>query len=176
DPHLVANCPSWTSDHRLRGIAYAAVSARWDSDLFAQEPNVEIEFDGAKVYDPRDNSQDLSDPSTWKFSDNAILCAAHYLRGMPKIDGNGNLRRLFGMNSRDARIDWSEIASEANICDETVNLAEGGTQKRYTANGVIFADTEPEEGIRSLLTACAGTRTDMGGKLSLRAGAARTPV
>src|SRR5690606_36616639 len=74
DPHLVANCPSWTSDHRLRGIAYAAVSARWDSDLFAQEPNVEIEFDGAKVYDPRDNSQDLSDPSTWKFSDNAILC------------------------------------------------------------------------------------------------------
>lgn len=176
DPHLVANCPSWTSDHRLRGIAYAAVSARWDSDLFAQEPNVEIEFDGAKVYDPRDNSQDLSDPSTWKFSDNAILCAAHYLRGMPKIDGNGNLRRLFGMNSRDARIDWSEIASEANICDEAVNLAEGGTQKRYTANGVIFADTEPEEGIRSLLTACAGTRTDMGGKLSLRAGAARTPV
>lgn len=174
DPYLVARCPSWTVDHRLRGLAYAAISMKWDQELFSQMPTINIEFDGAKVYDPRDNTQSISDPTTWKWSDNSILCAAHYARGLPSPDHTGALWRVFGTGAKDAEIIWSRIPAEANICDETVNLAEGGTQKRYTCNGLIWIDAaSPSNGLDDILKSCAGTRTDMGGLISLFASAPR---
>lgn len=175
DPYLLANAPSYTAAMRGRGLAYAAISAKWDTDLFPQEPNVQLVMRGAKAYDPRDDAQQLDNPATWKWTNNAILLTAHYMRGMPKPDHTGGLRYLFGTNAKDVSINWNEIAAEANICDEPVALASRGYQKRYTCNGILLANTDPEEGLNQLLTACAGMRTDTGGKLSLRAWAARTP-
>lgn len=176
DPYLVDNSPSFDTTFRYQGLAIACVSAKWDSDVFRGEPVISLLMKGAKIYDPRDDTQLLDDASTWKWSDNAILCAAHYLRGMPKPDYLGNLRRVFGTNAKDSDINWNEIAAEANIADEPVNLKEGGTQKRYTANGVMLANTEPGEGIQSIMKSAAGKQTNSGGILSLRAGAARSPV
>lgn len=176
DPYLLANAPSFTSSMWGRGCAIACVSAKWDTDAFSSEPSVSLLMRGAKVYDPRDETQDIDDHTTWKWSRNAILCAAHYERGIPKPDHTGGLRRLFGTNANDNGINWNEIAAEANICDEPVNLKEGGTQPRYTVDGIMFADTNPDEGVQALLKSCAGIRLNSGGILSLRAGAARTPV
>ena len=175
DPYLLAHAPSYTEEMRGRGLAYAAVSVKWDTDLFPQEPTVHLVMRGAKVYDPREESHDLQDPSTWEWSRNAVLCQAHYMRGMPKVDANGDLRRLFGTNAKDSAIDWNSIAPEATIADEPIAMAEGGTQPQYTCDGILMADTEPEAGLNSLLTASAGMRLDTGGTLSLLAGAARTP-
>lgn len=175
DPYLLEHAPSYTEDMRGRGLAYAAVSVKWDTDLFPQEPTVQLVMRGAKVYDPREGGHDLQDPMTWEWTRNAVLCQAHYMRGMPKVDASGNLRRLFGTNAKDSAIDWNSIAPEATIADEPIVLAEGGTQPQYTCDGILMADTEPEAGLNSLLTASAGMRIDTGGTLSLLAGAARTP-
>lgn len=174
DADLVAECPSWTSEHRLRGLAYLYVRLTYNPDLFSDVPDFLPVIRGRKLYDPREEEQDPDDPATWAWSDNAALCALDYMRGVPAKDGAGNVRRLLGLNATDDFIAMAEFAAEAGICDETVTLAEGGTEKRYTANGVI-TDSEPETALTQLLSAAWGQRIDAGGVLSLRVAAARTP-
>lgn len=174
DSALVAESSDWTTDHRLQGLAYIYVRLRWNADLFSQLPNISAVVKGRKVYDPREFSHDPANPATWEWTDNAALCLLDYFRGVPIRDASGALRRLYGVNALDSDIDLTEIAAEANICDETIVLAEGGTQPRYTCNGVVLGDTEPDEVVTTMLSSCAGMRVDSGGLLSLRTGAAQT--
>lgn len=174
DADLVSECPSWTTDHRLRGLAYLYIRLKWNADLFSGIPNITAVVKGRKVYDPREEAQDPDVPSSWAWSNNAALCILDYFRGVPLKDGAGNIRRICGVNAPDDRIAMEEIAAEATICDEAVAIAEGGTQARYTIDGVVSTDTKPEEAVTSLLTACMGQRIDAGGLLSLRVAAART--
>lgn len=51
-----------------------------------------------------------------------------------------------------------------------------GSQKRYTANGVIFSDQSPGEIMEDLLTAMAGTAVFSGGKWLIRAAAYEPPT
>lgn len=177
DAMLTAACPSWTTDHRLQGLAYAAFELIFEQTLYGQGiPNFTAEIEGRKVYDQRDEAQDPDDPDTWLYSDNWALCIQDYLRGVPMRDGSGAVRRLFGVNAPDDFIDLAEIAAEASICDEDVALAGGGTQKRYTLNGVVSTATEPNDALPAMLAAGAGMRIDNGGMLSLQCGAARVPV
>lgn len=82
----------WTSDHRVRGIAQSLikyVSPGITSDKFMklyQEgvPDYERVQRSEPVYDPR-TAQDASDQSTWEYSDNGPLCAAHILRSYPSL-------------------------------------------------------------------------------------------
>ena len=173
DPDLVAETTSWESTDRLQGQAYVYYKLKWNADLWGNIPNFLADIRGRKVYDPRNVAHDINDPSTWEWSDNAALCIADEYRGVPLLDGTGTLRRLYGANAPDEFINWDEIAAEANICDELVPLAEGGTQKRYTVNGISNTGTLPETVIDEMLTSCAGIRIDNGGFLSLQVGAPR---
>ena len=176
DSGLVSACDSWTTNHRLRGLAYVYYKLKWNQDLYSQLPSFNAEIKGRKVWDPRDSGQSATDPATWTWSANAALCILDYFRGVPMRNSAGALRRLLGINAPDDFIDTDEISSEANICDENLTLAEGGTQKRYTINGVVSSAEDPDQVMPKLLTACAGTRIDTGGLLSLQVGAARTPT
>ena len=40
---------SWTSDHRLRGLAYLALKFEWNADKFGSLPNVQAIIQGRKV-------------------------------------------------------------------------------------------------------------------------------
>jgi hypothetical protein len=54
DPDLVAEVPQWTTNHRLRGLAYTYIRLQWNDEIFASGaplPNFVIK--GKKVYDPR---------------------------------------------------------------------------------------------------------------------------
>ena len=56
------------------------------------------------------------------------------------------------------------------MCDENVALEGGGTEKRYTANGVVRADTPFGDVLEGMMTSCAGTLFWGAGKWKLVAG------
>jgi hypothetical protein len=71
--------------------------------------------------------------------------------------------------------DW---AAQANICDETVALAEGGTEPRYAINGSFLETEERGRVLENLLTACGGKLSCIGGEWALRVAAwyGSTPI
>jgi len=75
DSDLVAEDPSWTAQHRLRGIAYLYIRLQFDQNAFPNGvPDITATIKGKKVYDPREVSHDSDDPTTWEWSDNSALC------------------------------------------------------------------------------------------------------
>ena len=69
---LVGQVSNWTTDHRLRGIAYVYVQLDYDPDMFPNGiPNISAEIKGKKLFDFRDNSTE--------FSSNPALCIYDYL-------------------------------------------------------------------------------------------------
>jgi hypothetical protein len=149
----------WSNNHRLRGRACAYVRLEYDQDRFATGiPNISFEVRGKKVFDPRTN--------TTAWSANPALCISDYLT---------NTR--FGLKSNYSQeIDQSVLIASANICDELVNLAGGGTEKRYEAHGVIDTGNVPEQILNRLLSAMAGKAVYVGGRWKILAGAYYTPT
>lgn len=160
-----------------KGIAYVSVQLKWVTNAWPSgPPNISAMVKGRKVYDPREPSHDLADASTWAWSDNAALCVADYLRGVPIDTGGGVIARPYGVQAADDAIDWDSVVTAANICDESVQKALGGFEKRYTCNGLLDSDVTPEDGLRQLLSAMAGSLVWSGGVWKLFAGAYRTPT
>ena len=146
------------SDYRFSGLACFISKFVYDDNVFPQGlPNVTVEVEGKKVFDPR--------TSTTAYSNNAALCIRDYL-----------LDAVYGLGITTEEIDESAFISAANICDETVNLKSGGTEKRYTINGAFSSNSAPKDILEKMLTACAGKLSYAGGKWTLRVGAYRTPV
>ncbi len=89
DPMLRASIGSqWTTAHKLNGITFIAASYEYDTKaMFKSVPQLTVVVKGQKVYDPRLDStvtggsgnQDLSDPSTYAWNDNAACCFLNYL-------------------------------------------------------------------------------------------------
>lgn len=148
----------WSNDHRLRGVAYLVVQLKHNADLFSNQiPDVAVITKGKKVYDPRTTL------TAW--TDNAALCVRDYLADS-----------TIGLGAPTADIPDADAIEAANISDEDVDLAAGGTQKRYTLNGAFETSIEPGEIISAMLTAMAGSLVYSGGKWFIRAGAYRTPT
>lgn len=157
DAVMIANIPGWTSQHRLRGVAYLYVRLEYDQDVFPLGiPNISAVVKGKKVYDPR------TDTTAW--SDNAALCARDYFASE------------YGFDCAADEINDTYFEAAANICDESVSLIGGGTQARYTANGVVDTATAPLENLNALLTSMAGVVTFVQGKFRLYAGAYDMPA
>jgi len=156
---LNADAPAvWTSAHRLRGIAYLYIRLNYSAEKFPNGlPNVRCMVKGKKVYDPR--------TSTTVYSANAALCAADYLEDS-----------TFGKGVARARIRSADLIEAANICDENITLNPSGTEDRYTCNGTINADQDPDAVLLDLAGAMAGHIVDTGGTWTVRAGAHRTPT
>lgn len=160
-----------------KGIAYVSVQLKWVANAWPSgPPNISAMVKGRKVYDPREPSHDVADPSTWAWSDNAALCVADYLRGCPMDSGGGVIVRPYGVQAEDDAIDWDTVIAAANICDESVQKASGGFEKRYTCNGLLDSDVTPDVALRSLLSSMAGSLIWSGGVWKLFAGAYRTPA
>ena len=156
---------SFTTSHRLRGIAYLYAKLTFDEDVFATGvPNIQAVIKGKKLFDPR------SDTTYW--SDNPALAIRDYLT---------NTR--YGLGATAAEIDDTAFIEAANVCDETVTINPENapvvginTEKRYTINGVVDTSKAPKAIIEDLLTACAGRLVYSNGKYKLIAGEFRTAV
>lgn len=149
----------WTNNHRLRGRAVAYVRLEYDQDKFPNGiPNISFLVRGKKIYDPRS--------ATTAWSANPALVVADYL---------SNTR--YGLAaSFSTEIDSTTLIAAANICDEDVNLAAGGTENRYEAHGVIDTANTPEQILNRILSAMNGTTVYVGGKWKIIAGAYKTPT
>ncbi len=154
----------WDSSHRgdgvvMLGVVFRPVSSDEFSERFPQgTAAASIAARWQPVFDWRDGSQSVSNPSTWKWSDNAVLHLAHYRLTREKA------RRLPGaaMPTADALQDawnvfwaptiayWTEAA---NVADENVPLNAGGSEKRYRS---CFAHkhTDPHKDVIQALTIC----------------------
>lgn len=160
---LTTNFPAlWSSAHRVRGIAQTLVRAispgidlnpKKYSRLF-QGSNQDYENVGryGKIYDPRIVGHIVDNETTWEWSDNGILVAAHVMRRFPEI------------NHTD--FDWSLIGVSATAADVLVNT-KTGTEKRARAWGVWFSDDNRVDVVQDILRSIgAEMRITSAGKIT----------
>ena len=134
DADLLAEVEDWTSNHRLRGIAYLYIRYTFDADVFPNGvPEVTVTVKGKKVYDPR--------TATTAWSDNPALCLRDYLTSD------------YGLGEVAANIDDTLVSAAATVCDQTATIA--GTA-RYTCNGNVTTSQTPDDIIGDLLTSMSG--------------------
>ena len=144
-----------TSDFVGNGIAYLYVRYEYDKDVFASGvPLVTAVVQGKKVYDPR--------TSATAYSNNAALCIRDFIKS------------TYGLN--DSAIDETSFSAAANESDENVALTGGGTEKRYTMNGIVKASSSIGDVLGKMSTACAGTLFWGSGYWKLKVGAYSSPV
>lgn len=128
----------WTSDHRLRGVAYLGMRFKWDEEAFSGIPEVTALVTGKKVYDPR------TDTTAW--SNNPALAIRDYLT---------NTR--YGKGLPASAIDDDAIEQAADDCDESVTEYSGGTTgKLFTCNAVLDTSKTLFDNLNILLLGCRG--------------------
>ena len=148
----------WTSDHKLSGMAYIAFRLEWDADQFPQGvPNISAVVRGKKVYDPR--------LDVIAYSQNPALCLRDYM-----------LDSSYGLGETNTNIDSTALIAAANLCDEQVSIAAGGTQDRYQCNGVIDTGNQIKANIEQLLASMGGKLTYSGGKYFIDGADYKTPT
>lgn len=173
----------WGSSCRLTGCSYVHIrikrtgtTSKVESPLVNGLPSrVTIIGKGAKLYDPRRDSTVLggsgaeraTQQNTWGSGastnrDNPALQLLWFLLGWQI-----NNKLSVGCGIPAARIDLASFITAANICDEAITLAAGGTQPRYRTAGVGSDADNRMEIIQILLTAMNATLRDCNGKLSL---------
>lgn len=103
DSELRQDIGEWTTDHRLRGVAYIYVRLTADEDLFPSRiPSISAIVQGKKVYDPRDGQT--------RYSPNLALCVRDCLTDT-----------VYGIGAdASTEIDDTTFSADANTCEEIV--------------------------------------------------------
>ena len=142
----------WTSNHRLRGIAYLYVRFNYNADVLPNGiPIVSATISGKKVYDPRSGLTD--------FSNNPALCLRDYLTSD------------YGFAQPSSRLSDAQVTTAANICDELVS-----GNKRYTCDGSFVTSFSPSQILSDMLTSMGGLLWYSQGKWRMKAAKYVTPT
>ena len=120
DPMLNASqSTKFTSDHRLRGIAYIAASFQYDTKgMFTSVPELTVVVKGRKLYDPRldgsitggTGSHRIADKTTYEWSNNAALTLLDYMH------------QDYGKGLSASLIDLQSFQTAANTADTIVDV------------------------------------------------------
>ena len=169
---------TWPAEARGRGLCYLvtrfSLYERTEKLWEIGEPsNIKAIVRGKRVYDPRLDTSPGANPDNATYiawSDNPALCAADFLRDTKF----GPLSSL-GRGIPAARIDWTAVANAANDCDVLVSVP-GGTQKRFTCNGVLYGSNDPDSNFSAILSSMAGVCTLVGDTYRIRAGVYEGPT
>ena len=165
---------NWSTAHRTRGIS--TITTEWKLNDLSQEvwdrlkpQNIKALVKGKKdIYDPRLDTSAGANPSNTSYqqwTDNPALCVANYLTDTK-----------FGLSIPTSKIDWDAVETAADACDVTVTVPDSGTQKRFTANGVLFATDTHRANINKLLSAMNGSLVYSNGIYTIRAGVYAAPT
>jgi len=176
DALLTAPFTNYTADHRGDGIAYLAMKWVLNEDSaetwekFAPQ-NIKALVQGKSIYDPRleftavgTRGQDTTNPSYIAYSTNPSLCVADYLTDT-----------YLGMGIPASKIDWDAVTAAADGCDVSVSVP-GGTESRFTCNGVVFATDSHQKNINKILSAMNGNLVYSNGKYIVHAGIYEAPT
>jgi hypothetical protein len=173
DANLVANWFGYTTNHRGRGIAY--IHTQFVLNDESQEVwdkyspnNIKALVRGRRIYDPRLDIYPggaATNPGSIVFSSNPALAIADYLT---------NTR--FGMKINPDKIDWATVIVSANACDVLVDIPNSLQEKRFTANGALFATDSHKASIDKLLSAMNGKLIYSSGFYYIKAGIYEAPT
>lgn len=156
----LASSGLWTSNHRGDGqasvamVAYSPQAKDYQTRFPYGPPRVSVEADMALCWDYRNPSQDPDDPSTWTWTQNSALIMCWH----QCFNEFGHLR-----DYRKAILPVLDMwIEEANICDENVPKASGGTEKRYQCNGWATSESDPKVGTNAIMATCDGWIAERG--------------
>ena len=156
---------NWTSEFVGKQIAYAIVkidpsvdSVKFENTYSGGIPDFSFHIRGFKCYDPRDGGCVLGNEATYIFSVNPSIIEANYL-----------IHKL-GMNLETSRVDWDSVEASADIDDAVVSLANGGTERRYTACLYWTTDEQHERVLERIGAAHAGGVRPIGKKWVMMGG------
>jgi len=178
DPILVSRFADYSTNNKGQGIAYihtifTLLEATVSQELWGKYSpnNIRALVKGRKVYDPRLDvaagnaaGANPANPSYIAYSDNPALCVADYLTN-----------KQFGMGVATNKVDWLEVIIAADACDVSVPVP-GGTEKRFTANGVLFGTDPHMTSINKLLSSMNGSLVYSGGEYIISAGVYQAPT
>jgi hypothetical protein len=172
---ILATQRGFSTEH-LNGLCYAVMVCNqpfYRPDKYFQYyypngvPTLRAVMRTAKVYDPRDTSQDWSLPNTWKYSANPALVVLDYLT-YTKLDADGRAIPR-GMALPKTRMNIPSFKEFANLCDQLVgtkfslNPVDGSiinsprNEARYECHGAYQMDEQPTEVLNRILATCDGT-------------------
>lgn len=138
------NPGKWTSAHRQYGCAKLYCELDWDADIYPGGiPQIKCMVKAKDdIHDPR--------TGTTGYSNNWALAVADFIA------------KDHGWGAGWDAIDEDELIASANVSDEDIDLADDGTEKRYTVNGILDTGAEPQDNLRDLL--------NPGGGMAVRSG------
>ena len=167
----------WTSAHQGKGVSY--IVTKWTLNDGSQEvwdrlkpQNIKALVKGKNdIYDPRldvaagNSAGDNPTNATYQaWSDNPALCVANFL-----------MDTKFGLGVPASKIDWADVVTAADACDVLVVIPNSNQQKRFTANGVIFATDSYRASLNKLLSSMNGSIFYSNGSYRIKAGVYEAP-
>jgi hypothetical protein len=161
-PTLLNAGTSWGPTDLCLGRTLAYIQIGYAQNVFPSSvPNVSFLIQGKNdILDPR--------TGTRGYTNNAALCIADYL-SLPPTSGG------FGLEIG-TDIPTAQLIAGANLCDETVPLAGGGTIPRYTCNTFFQVNQGRGTILQSMLSSCAGRLSYQSGTYSSFPGAWVAPT
>lgn len=142
---LTAFPETYTSAMQCKGVADALISLADPGAVFANRysaglPPYNAVLRASQVFDPRDETQSPTDPTTWKWTQNGVLIVMDYLW---HPDG---MRLPFSLIEPALDV-WS---AQADIADQVVPLADGGSEPRFQLSG-RYKLTDPVKTVLPLM-------------------------
>ncbi|MGA8109358.1 MAG: hypothetical protein WB974_07970, partial [Acidobacteriaceae bacterium] len=146
---LTANDPNWAAGASgspyLGGCAYVYLKVEYDTAMFPQMPEIKFTVRGKNnIYDPR--------TGTTGYSYNWALVVADILTDT-----------TFGLGDTGS-VNTAQLIAAANVCDESVALADGDTEARYCAHWHYDTATSPGDALDTVMPAAAGRLSRIGGE------------
>jgi len=156
---LISTLSSWTSNHRLRGLAYISLKFKWNTDAFGGVPQVHALVKGKKIYNPNldgtktggSGSHREDTTSTWEYSDNPVYQLLDYLR---------NAR--FGMGIANSYFDtnFADWQTAGDVCDANItpfaNADSDEIIDLMDSHAVVDTSRKAIQNVKQFLTGCRG--------------------
>ena len=164
---LLGQLTNWTSDHRLRGIAYLSLKFKWNEDAFAGLPNIKALVKGRKVYNANldgsvtggSGNHRQGDSSTWEYNDIPVWSLLDYLRN-----------ERFGKGLPDSAFDsnWADWQTAADVCSaNVVNVSGGSNIPLLNCHAVIDTSRKVIDNVRELTKGCRSFLPYVAGKYKI---------
>lgn len=164
----------WTTNSRGDKTASLAMTceqvaaANFNTVFPYAAPTPSVIVRGYQVYDPRDMSQDPTNPATFKWSQNCALCILYYL-----CFSEFGFQYSYAVAILPTLSFWIDAADR---CDDAMALKAGGTEPRYTLGGSATAQMARNSALMAMLQCCDGFLSRRGQSYVLQVGAYEAPT
>ncbi len=133
---LLGTLSNWTSNHRLRGVAYISFKFKWNQDCFGGLPQIHALIKGKKVV--AYNSSSVA--QTAAHSNNPAWCLLDYLTN-----------ERYGKGLAIANIDVSSFYTASGVCDTDVTAYGSTTIDVLDCNTVIDTSKNVIDNVKELV-------------------------